>query len=529
MIKNIKIKSNELKDINNKELVKYLLNLDNCYDIFISFSTIKFIIIDSFGNINNNITMKKGELKEYLIKIDKDSELLKKERKNLNKIKKDDISKLFKENKKYKTSNYYYNEKYYKGSISNLLLLINLESNCFNNLLNQEKILGLPKEQFFVMIFSLYDSLNSILSDYWLKDYQINNINTLLNYSLSYPVFHKIELNKNPEYLKKVTLNKELYHEIMNDIPENFNKIEKSFYIYLKLCSILRYDKEYLIPTENYEFIKNHQKLERIPKINRDNNIVLCYEFEAIYAKFLEQIGIDFSLNTDKDFGKEHPDISINYKNSLIHVDAVNGLIDSDLVSIYNEMPAFDFKILAANPNTREEIYNSMQNVYDYLKEIENKKYYDEEQLNLLYDIDKLNVNEKMKLFLKLVINTNLKDINKLKYCATIRRMINCKNIDNRYISIKINDKKELGSIIIFNKKQIRITEKNDNVYLLITDNLIQFISKDFIEEKIKNKDIQCLNFYHQTIPGISDDCYMSLILEDIDEDIELIKRGRNK
>ena len=59
--------------------------------------------------------------------------------------------------------------------------------------------------------------------------------------------FQKIVINNsnNPSYLKKTKINEEFKKIILKDIPKEFNDIEKSFLIYIKMCSILDYDERY--------------------------------------------------------------------------------------------------------------------------------------------------------------------------------------------------------------------------------------------------------------------------------------------
>ena len=105
-----------------------------------------------------------------------------------------------------------------------------------------------------------------------------------------------INLKKLPKYMDEAELNQELKKEIMSIVPERFTPLEKAFYIYKELCKRFTYDEEQLAGLTNAIYTINHRDIERIKKINSNNNKIICHEFSVIYAKFLEKIGIDYEI-----------------------------------------------------------------------------------------------------------------------------------------------------------------------------------------------------------------------------------------
>ena len=98
-------------------------------------------------------------------------------------------------------------------------------------------------------------------------------------------------------------MNSELLNVLFSNMPNNLTKIEQAIFLYIKLCKLLNYDE--LFYTMEEDAIIYHEDINNLNKINLTNNKVVCYEFNLLYAKLLDILGIkyqiqDYSINKSR-------------------------------------------------------------------------------------------------------------------------------------------------------------------------------------------------------------------------------------
>lgn len=95
------------------------------------------------------------------------------------------------------------------------------------------------------------------------------------------------------EAIKLALINPELEDAVFRNMPNNFTKFEQTLYIYSKLCSILNYDPQFLASDQTQgPKQKLHEDINYIKTVTPENADVVCYNFNVIFAKFLDKIGI---------------------------------------------------------------------------------------------------------------------------------------------------------------------------------------------------------------------------------------------
>lgn len=101
----------------------------------------------------------------------------------------------------------------------------------------------------------------------------------------------------NAEAFELAKINPELEDYVLKDMPSNFNKVQKTIYVYTKLCSILNYDPEYS-SSDRAEGKKQviHANIKNIENISLNNPDVICYDFNIIFAKFLKKFDVNFAI-----------------------------------------------------------------------------------------------------------------------------------------------------------------------------------------------------------------------------------------
>ena len=269
---------------------------------------------------------------------------------------------------------------------------------CIKHLINESSLLEkkwCPKR--------IKDIMNQLNTEEWHK-YE-NNM-CLENDKLMRDDLTKIH-NKH-----KVHINEDFKKVILESIPETFNNLEKSIYIYSKLCQILSYDPIYYIDKRT----KENESVSIIENYNSLNNNVVCYEFSYIYSDLLQEIGIinikEKSLNDGK-FKNEHANIQYLIDDLVIFADSTTSVNEGDLGTA---------KYSNETKGIRCELYDEeSQKKFEIAKE--KVKLYLEKENNLLTSmlptkeqIQDLSVNDRIILLNNYLVNCNLTNSDFISY-----------------------------------------------------------------------------------------------------------------
>ena len=141
-------------------------------------------------------------------------------------------------------------------------------------------------------------------------------------------------------YLDKTFVSPELEDAVVRDMPPNYNDLQKSVYIYLKLCQLLTYDTEFYAVNQKGPRIKKHTNISHVKEITPDNNDAVCYEFSVIYGKLLSQhtnstheLVFKNSMFGSGRYGNDHTFLEIRSDKFLLRADSIRGVMSSDLTN----------------------------------------------------------------------------------------------------------------------------------------------------------------------------------------------------
>lgn len=221
-------------------------------------------------------------------------------------------------------------------SIFDFLELSNEEYEKFFNLDDRDDINGMLKEHFIYTLVRFFRD-NDLYNNYYIPKIINSRYRELLtSKKIDLQAINKINQTKNlhSPYIK---INEQLKYKVLEDIPKNFNKLETAIYIYIKLCDLLTYDTEYYASNNVENVNKMHENVNHIADISPGNNSVICYEFNAIYSKFLDEIGIMYETNASYSdiFGGGHEFLTFKSGKYLIKADStLNSIIYSDIVNV---------------------------------------------------------------------------------------------------------------------------------------------------------------------------------------------------
>ena len=241
------------------------------------------------------------------------------------------------------------------------------EYNRFFNIESEDKIIGIPKEYFAYALIKFFRS-NNVLDKYYIPENILSRYKELLDSrKIDLEAINKINETYNVNS-KNIILNSEFEDYILGNIPDGLDKLEKAIYIYLELCDLLTYDEEfYALGSQGNILNKKHENIKRLESISLSNNGVICYEFNAIYSKFLDKISVNYETNASYSdiFGGGHEDLVFKYGKYLVKADStLTTIIYSDIVNVKLGKPLNGLICQNINEKTKEKFQKKLDYVY---------------------------------------------------------------------------------------------------------------------------------------------------------------------
>ena len=391
----------------------------------------------------------------------------------------------------------------YNVNVNEIIKLLEFDNDKFREILNNDKINGIKREHFFYIIKYFIES-NKITDNYYLEGNINDNINDIVNYYIDVESINELLKTEDTLY-KKVNIDKELESIILDNIPNEFNDLEKSIYVYIMLCRLLSYNEEFhALDGEVGDKFSNYLDVE---KINIKNSSVTCYQFNLIFSVFLNKLGINFkseysSLNGE-DYGNGHVKMYYRIGKFLIVADSTEHLLEGDMINAKTGDKITGIRAINKNQNTKDEFKDSLNKVYDYIK-----KKYDVKVIDNGIN-SSLKVFERIKIIVDELNKRGFTGVDAMGYLLRLRKMYfdeeerSFKIRINVIANNKTNDDKlaRLLAIIRVNENDL---ENDDTKYYIYepNNNLIE-ISFDELKEKFDSDEYNYLDSDYYLIPNI--------------------------
>lgn len=327
-------------------------------------------------------------------------------------------------------------------------------------------------------------------------------------------------------HLHDVVIHPELKKAVYEKMPKQYNLLEKAIYIYIRLCDLLTYGNEFLSYDQRGKIVEVHNKKERIQTITPENNEVVCWEFNTIYGKFLEALGIHFHTNTRHPnlYGAGHESLTFRYQKYLVKADSLSrGIIgDSDLNFVKYNVPLIGIQCVNENKQSSFEFDEVLERVYQeyqqikrdmvsYVKDPVSLKQLLEEYRGFGYSHVDVRFLDRLELLFDLMQEIPSADwVDQMGY---VRRMINnifstsdkATKMSMTFVRMKYGDDNKALLIPILAINPVSLQE--DPIY----NRYFQFdpkygfhqVSKEEIVEKLKNGTFEMHRGYG--IPGINE------------------------
>lgn len=415
---------------------------------------------------------------------------------------------------KEKNSNYSMSVDNIHYTIPIIELLSFLEQPDALNICENEKIKeisNIPKNHF-IYIAIQYIRNSNIRNNYILPKSLIDHYHKLLSFQIIDIQSINRFLTTSDPYYKDIQLSEELKKEIIKDLPKDFNNLEKAIYIYIKLCKTLTYDEEYFVKNNESGTI-NHQDINQITNITPKNNKIVCFEFNLIYSKFLDELGIHFSSNYQKQYGIGHSNLKFRVDKFLVEADSVTTILQGDLARSKLNVDLIGLKCENINSKTKEEFLNTLNNIYHYIQEEENNKNSSLEELIQEYKktIEKkeeINFIERLSILFDLLKKNSLEGIDYIAYVIQLKKILftDLQRKENIRINIiRNNEEKETKATIIISLNNISFKDyPENNIYYVSNDyHELSTIPKEELQKKFDEGQYEYIQDINPRIPNI--------------------------
>lgn len=387
-------------------------------------------------------------------------------------------------------------------NILNFLNCSDSEYNDFFNLDKEKDIFGIPKDKFIFIVAKFVDYFD-IFSNYLVPDKITERCREIESSKrIDIQAMNEIEKTYAPN-IDKVNIDYNLRKEILSGMPQDVTDLEKAAYIYIKMCKLLVYDDEFFASDMKGEVAKKHENINNLQRINLNNNKVVCYEFNAIYAKLIDELGIKFEMNVNpfKTFGGGHANLDFRDGKFLVEVDAVWAVLNGDLTHAKLNQALNGFVCQNVNEKTKEEFNEKVTRMYELVVQQEQVKVGDSskvevEKIETFDDImskyrrisifKKVDISEKFDIISEKLETSGLYKIDVFAYLLQLRKII-FSDLEQQKNFKMVVLKKDRGYVVETNA----VIALNSSGFDENEEETIYYIHDGFHSRKIKKEELE--------------------------------------
>ncbi len=381
------------------------------------------------------------------------------------------------------------------------------------------KPFGLHEDEF-ADFLNAYTLKYDIFDRFFLSPNAIDNIEKLASRNDIFAFNYS--LREEPFYAQFITVNTNLWDNILSKIPSDFNKLEKAYYIYYQLCKTFTYSEDYFAISEKTNYNDYIEELSwntsPIGLVNLDekNNQLICYEIMGIYQKFLKYLNIKYMVKTNLESGvhvlfAKHPTINAIIDNMVLSIDATRGVINGDMPLAKENKPLKGFICLNNNRATQEKFNKSLTKVNKYIQETETKEqsfYSILDEYNALKtkdNISGLSDSEKLNILVQSIKETTLSETDRLAHISNLTdTLFPEKNCTNHFVLQNIPSAKVPKISTIISYGPTKDTPPADRRYITYsTVSGQQEMTLSELLSAFKNNQYEYMLHHQKNLPGI--------------------------
>ena len=342
-------------------------------------------------------------------------------------------------------------------------------------------------------------------------------ITDIVNYEILDFESQNTYLSDENSLTSKTNLNPELIEAITKDIPANYSTLEKAIYIYIKMCKILSYNDEFFAAKQRGLAAEKHRMIDYIENISPQFPEVVCYEFNAIYAKMLHSLGINFHrecFSWKNKYGDGHEILSFRVGKYIIEADSSRQILTGDLFNAKVGNSIKGLKCRNQNFDTYMDFDEILRKVYKDIKK-EDKSTFSEalKEYEELTNTKQAHIpfNTRFDIFLEKIRTSSFNGLNIMSYILRLVNVLFTEEEREHYIDFEIirdnNPKDEdkivaTCGIITMNEKGILKDEEHNKYYIYINGELKRILKRTLIRNIITGT-LGFIDSEEQYIPGI--------------------------
>lgn len=303
-----------------------------------------------------------------------------------------------------------------------------------------------------ICLKTLFNS-NPYFQNKWCPD-KIKKMNKELNSPYIENFINKVCSNNDYLIRKEIVDSQEFNHEyhtntilkqsIFHSIPPNFSLLEKTIYIYSKLCKTLTYDPIYYMDNKN----SSHQNVNNIETYDPSNNNVICYEFSYIFADLLRDLGVNQikeEIPVENQFSNHHANISYLVDGLAVLADSTRTVNEGDLSQSKFTNDLTGIRCQLYDKSYQEKFKQAKEKVVVFLEKLEKEKEH------MLPSKEKLKHNTKNEGTIMLnyyLLNCPLTNLDFISYAQKLISLLDL-NIETKVVSV--NGKQLFLNILLDN------------------------------------------------------------------------------
>lgn len=376
------------------------------------------------------------------------------------------------------------------------------------------KIGQLSKTEF-AYAASEYLKKNKITENYVFSDNMERRINSLTSGQyIDFSAVNKLLETEDTLY-EKVELNPELHDVILEQMPDGLSGLEKAAYIYAKMFTILTYDNKFMAANQEGEAAEKHKSLDYVGQISPDNNEVVCFEFNMIYAKMLDEQGLHFKSEyknlIGEDYGDGHANLEFRDGKFIVRADSVASILGGDIARAKLGLPLTGFECESPNPRTQKEFQDKVSAMYELVQSQERDNDPWNEYDSLTENLHPVEFDEKKTILLDRLKSTNLRGIDAMSYALQLRKTLFSEQERKDNVSIVVlrnnavngdGPKLEAGAVIAMSGSNLDNRDGNTSYYYLSSERELTSLTLEDIKSKLDDGTFEYIERKDPKIPG---------------------------
>lgn len=405
----------------------------------------------------------------------------------------------------------------YNIPANKIIEFLELDTKTLDDYINTPNRKGSISKEAFLYIVRRFIIREELMDNFIFPKNIEKRITDIVNYEILDFESQNTYLSDENSLTSKTNLNPELIEAITKDIPANYSTLEKAIFIYIKMCKILSYNDEFFAAKQRGLAAEKHRMIDYIETISPQFPEVVCYEFNAIYAKMLHSLGINFQrecFSWKNKYGDGHENLSFRVGKYIIEADSSRHILTGDLFNAKVGNSIKGLKCRNQNFDTYMDFDEILRKVYKDIKK-EDKSTFSEalKEYEELTNAKQAHIpfNTRFDLFLEKIRTSSFNGLNIMSYILRLVNVLFTEEEREHYIDFEIirdnNPKDEdkivaTCGIITMNEKGILKDEEHNKYYIYINGELKRILKRTLIRNIITGT-LGFIDSEEQYIPGI--------------------------